>query len=45
MNGLLPEGENLRFEGLEQPLQIERALGAAARAKSLPCSWGTSDWR
>ena len=33
MNGLLPEGENLRFEGLEQPLQIERALGSGSQGQ------------
>ena len=33
MNGLLPEGENLRFEGLEQPLQIERALGGGSQGQ------------
>ena len=33
MNGLLPEGENLRFEGLEQPLQIQRALGGGSQGQ------------
>ena len=33
MTGLLPEGANLRFEGLDQPLQILRALGGGTQGQ------------
>lgn len=33
MSGLLPEGASLRFEGLDQPLQIRRALGGGTQGE------------
>ena len=33
MTGLLPEGASLRFEGLDQPLQIQRALGGGTQGQ------------
>ena len=36
MNTLLPLGSRLSFEGLEQPLAIERCLGGGPQGKVPP---------
>ena len=41
MNGLLPEGESLHFEGLEQPLLIEQTLGGGSQGQVFAVQLGS----
>ena len=43
MTWLLPEGAELRFEGLDQPVRILQALGGGTQGQVYACLLYTSD--